>query len=146
VNPRGQASNPRLKSAAAAATVPRRGRLCGRRLLPCTPPLGPLLPPGANMSERAAKQQKLDLAAMPANVIIQFQSPEGDATGKHRRRRCCVCSSALLGAGIACDVCILVLALTLPPRLGQHCYQILTPSPTPRRPRPPCRAPAGPAP
>lgn len=33
------------------------------------------------MAERPAKQQKLDAAATPANVIIQFQSPEGEATG-----------------------------------------------------------------
>ena len=92
------------------------------------------------MSERAAKQQKLDLAALPANVIIQFQSPEGDATGKHRRRRC-VCSAALLGAGFTCDVCILILAPTLPLTLCLRCYQTLTLSPQPLAA--PC-CPAGP--
>ncbi|KAL4439724.1 hypothetical protein ABPG75_002725 [Micractinium tetrahymenae] len=33
------------------------------------------------MAERPAKQQKLDASTTPANVIIQFQSPEGEATG-----------------------------------------------------------------
>ena len=36
------------------------------------------------MADRPAKQQKVEPLATPANVIIQFQSPEGDATGAGR--------------------------------------------------------------
>ena len=35
----------------------------------------------STMADRPAKQQKLEQPATPANVIIQFQSPEGGATG-----------------------------------------------------------------
>lgn len=49
------------------------------------------------MAGRPTKQQKLDEAAPPANVIIQFQSPEGDATGAAERLQrglgCCLPAS-----------------------------------------------------
>lgn len=37
------------------------------------------------MAERPSKQQKLDAETVQANVIIQFQSPEGEATGEEGR-------------------------------------------------------------
>lgn len=87
--------------------MPLRPAACSNRLLPPTSsrrvssgiqalssgsqaPRLPPLPPAAMADPRPTKQQRLEQAdPVQGNVIIQFQSPEGESTGAQgdRRRR-----------------------------------------------------------